>query len=235
MFFDRLSQLKAIRAFVALLRNPDATSRVFIIANALRNTKASQKVLNHLRATPQTARVLAERYQGPAPDLEALQRLPVGSLGYELVRHLRDCKLQVMFYPQLAVKDDFDYVEMRIRNTHDIWHTVTGIGVTAAEELGLQAFMLAQECSALAPVLIAGGLLRTLFWDDRADLAFSKVMEAIDHGWQLGRAAQPLLAQKWEQGWARPLADWQKELGLPATVGDPAARAPGPGSESAGA
>ncbi|QNI69489.1 hypothetical protein [Cyanobium sp. NS01] len=31
----------------------------------------------------------------------------------------------------------------------------------------------------------------------------------------LGYKAQPLLAQRWERGWTRPLASWRQAVGLP--------------------
>jgi len=34
----------------------------------------------------------------------------------------------------------------------------------------------------------------------------------------LGRVSAPLLAQRWEEGWDRPLADWREQLGVTALV-----------------
>jgi len=37
-------------------------------------------------------------------------------------------------------------------------------------------------------------------------------------GLELGRITAPLLAQRWEQGWDRPLADWREHLGIATLV-----------------
>jgi ubiquinone biosynthesis protein Coq4 len=37
-------------------------------------------------------------------------------------------------------------------------------------------------------------------------------------GLELGAACAPLLAQRWEEGWHRPLADWRERLGITALV-----------------
>jgi ubiquinone biosynthesis protein Coq4 len=39
-------------------------------------------------------------------------------------------------------------------------------------------------------------------------------LEAIAQGFQMGKAAKPLFAQKWEDGWEKPLSQWQAELNL---------------------
>ena len=50
------------------------------------------------------------------------------------------------------VGSDFDYVRAHLRETHDVWHPVTGFDTDVAGELGLQAFYLAQF---QAPLLAA--------------------------------------------------------------------------------
>ena len=42
---------------------------------------------------------------------------------------------------------------------------------------------------------------------------------AIAYGLELGASTtSPLLAQRWEEGWHRPLAEWREELGIAALV-----------------
>jgi ubiquinone biosynthesis protein Coq4 len=41
-----------------------------------------------------------------------------------------------------------------------------------------------------------------------------KLLEAIVQGFQMGKTAKPLFAQKWEEGWEKPLAQWQTELNI---------------------
>ena len=40
------------------------------------------------------------------------------------------------------------------------------------------------------------------------------VSEAIARGGAIGLQCAPFCAQRWEEGWDRPLADWRRELGL---------------------
>jgi ubiquinone biosynthesis protein Coq4 len=38
--------------------------------------------------------------------------------------------------------------------------------------------------------------------------------QAAAYGLELGRICAPLLAQRWEEGWDRPLAEWREQLGI---------------------
>ena len=39
-------------------------------------------------------------------------------------------------------------------------------------------------------------------------------MQQIFQGWKMGLKAKPLMAQKWEDHWEKPLAQWRSELGI---------------------
>jgi ubiquinone biosynthesis protein COQ4 len=110
------------------------------------------------------------------------------------------------------VVSDLDWVLMRMRQSHDIWHVVTGIGTDRVGEIALKAFELAQTWRPMAAVITCGGLLRYLLKDPEQ---MGAVLAAIGHGYQLGYRAQPLLAQRWECHWERPLSSWRQALGLP--------------------
>jgi len=44
------------------------------------------------------------------------------------------------------------------------------------------------------------------------------VGQAAAYGLELGRVCTPLLPQRWEEGWGRPLAEWREQLGITALV-----------------
>ena len=41
-----------------------------------------------------------------------------------------------------------------------------------------------------------------------------ELVETIRTGLQMGLEARPLFAQRWEEGWARPLVEWREALQL---------------------
>jgi ubiquinone biosynthesis protein COQ4 len=65
----------------------------------------------------------------------------------------------------------------------------------------------------MSAVLIAGGLLSTLF---KHPEQLDKLLEQIAIGYRLGVRAKPLFAKKWEENWERPLLDLRQELGIEA-------------------
>jgi ubiquinone biosynthesis protein COQ4 len=209
-----ITSLKAFVAFVKLLRDPNDLAQVFVISNRLRQSERMKELVQTLAQDAGCEAIIRERYQGPTPDLDELLKLPAGSLGHEFARHMKANQLDVVFYPIREVKDDLSYVDMRVLSTHDVWHTVTGIGVDVLGELSLQAFMLAQNATPLAVVFFAGAFIRHTLEGSSPGQPISGLMEALSNGWRLGRAARPLFAQRWEEGWARPLADWRLELGI---------------------
>jgi ubiquinone biosynthesis protein Coq4 len=99
----------------------------------------------------------------------------------------------------------------RLRETHDIVHVLTGFGIDGPGELGLQAFNLAQNRSPLAVMLIFGGMLNSL----QNDEPLEPLLSALARGFELGLQAPCVIAYRLEDGWDRPLADWQRQLGLP--------------------
>ncbi|HEY9626909.1 MAG TPA: Coq4 family protein [Coleofasciculaceae cyanobacterium] len=178
----------------------------------MRHTEASKMAVEYIKSKPEVAQVVAERYLAPRPDLDKLLQYPPESLGYAYASAMKAQNFDPEFYRKIAVEDDLSYILLRLRQSHDVWHTVTGMSTDATGEIGLQAFSLAQTHMPLAIVLIAGGLLKTLKHPAELD----RLLDRIAVGYKIGKQAKPFLAQKWEEGWEKPLAVWRSELGVEA-------------------
>ena len=208
---DFLSTLKGV---VTLLRDPAQTESVYDVEDGLRHTKATELAVEYVKSKPNVAALFQERYLAPAVNLEDLLRLPIESLGYSYAIYIKDSGFDPNFYRLLKVEDDRSYFLLRMRQTHDIWHIVAGFSTDVFGELGLKAFELAQTHRTMSAVLIAGGLLSTLFKHPE-DL--DKLLEQIAIGYRLGAKAKPFFAKKWEENWERPLLEWRQELGIEPT------------------
>jgi ubiquinone biosynthesis protein Coq4 len=194
-----------------MIRNPEGTESVFDIEDGLRNSAAMDTFLERVSCAPEVQELMAERYLAPPLDPEALVQLPVGSLGHAVAHHLLDHGFDPDYYRKVEGHSDLDWVLMRIRQSHDIWHVVTGLGIDREGEIALKAFELAQTWRPMAAVITCGGVLRYLFKDPNR---LGEVLSGIAQGYQLGLRAQPLLAQRWELGWERSLESWRRQLGL---------------------
>ena len=208
---DFLSTLKGV---VTLLRDPAQTDSVYDVEDGLRHTKATELAVEYVKSKPNVAALFQERYLAPAVNLEDLLKLPTESLGYSYAIYIKDSGFDPNFYRLLKVEDDISYFLLRMRQTHDIWHIVAGFSTDVFGELGLKAFELAQTHRTMSAVLIAGGLLSTLFKHPE-DL--DKLLEQIAIGYRLGAKAKPFFAKKWEENWERPLLEWRQELGIEPT------------------
>lgn len=208
---DFLSTLKGV---VTLLRDPAQTESVYDVEDGLRHTKATELAVEYVKSKPNVAALFQERYLAPAVNLEDLLKLPTESLGYSYAIYIKDSGFDPNFYRLLKVEDDISYFLLRMRQTHDIWHIVAGFSTDVFGELGLKAFELAQTHRTMSAVLIAGGLLSTLFKHPE-DL--DKLLEQIAIGYRLGAKAKPFFAKKWEENWERPLLEWRQELGIEPT------------------
>lgn len=202
--------LSGLQGFMAFVQDPNNTESVFDIADAMGRTEAQAAAVSYLKSIPEVAQMIEARYIAPVPDMQELLKLPKDSLGYVYSSHMTEANFDPEFYRKVVIQDDFTYIVLRMRQTHDIWHTVTGFGVDVAGEIGLQAFQLAQNRSPLAVMLMAGAILHTI----RANANLNELMQVIDRGYRMGLQAKPFLAQKWEEAWEKPLIEWRSQLGI---------------------
>lgn len=206
-----LHLLQVLKPFVTLLYGEDSLDTIGELSVALLKTPSFDLAAQHLQRDPAAAALIQERYLAPPHDLDALLQYPQDSLGYIYAAQMKAQGFDPDLYSHLKVDSDASYVEARLGQTHDIWHTVTGFKTSAIDEIGLQAFHLPQLPYPLATMLIANSLMASTFFEP-AELP--QLLNAIAQGWEMGKAAKCLFAQKWEQSWDKPLSQWQAELGI---------------------
>lgn len=203
--------LKATKAFLTLLIDDSGNlGAVGKLSTGLVNTHAFQVAVEAMKVKPEVAEIIAQRYMAPPHDLEALLQYPKDSLGYTYANSLKQSGFQTLA-AEVEIDSDTSYVENRWQQTHDIWHIITGFDTSEIGEIGLQAFYLAQFQLPLASMLIANALISiTLFQPE----VLSPLLGAIAKGWEMGQKAKPLIAQKWEEAWEKPVAVWRLELNV---------------------
>ena len=184
-------------------------------------TPAGVAALERLKADPAIAELIQERYWGHWPDLASLTSLPEDTLGYIYGHLMQQQGLQPLPPPVIPATADGDdaYILHRTRATHDLWHAVTGVPTTLAGETTILAIDTEQLRSPGYALLVAAALIH------RADIDAPEnnpgvidLGQAVSYGLELGRQSAPLLAQRWEEGWERPVSEWRDALGISTLV-----------------
>ena len=204
-----IQSLMTLKGVISLITNPNNTMSVYDIEDALIHEKPNQVSIAFVQEQPGIQQIIKERYLASEPDIEQLLKCSENSLGYRYASYLTASGFDPHFYRDLEIKDDVSYLLMRRRQTHDIWHIITGFGADVASELGLKAFELAQTRSPMSALLVAGGLVRTLF-ETPEDLGY--LLDRLAVGYRMGAKAKPFLAQKWEEDWQKSIEQWRSEL-----------------------
>ncbi len=197
--------------FYCQFQGQDEFGAIGQLSRALIRTEGQTRVVTALRADPTQAALIEARYLPPHHDPIAFLNYPQDSLGHAYGMHLQQAGMQADLYSDIAIVDDASYIEARLGQTHDLWHIVTGFGTSSIDEIGLQAFYLAQFPHPLAAMLIANALAGNALLEPEQ---LPELLAAIERGWQLGKRCHPLFAQRWEEAWDKPLVQWQSELGV---------------------
>lgn len=202
---------RAIRALGLVLANPERTDQVLefsIYANAGSLAQRSSRFFD----SPVGRRLYEERRTIDARtiDLDALLALPPDTLGHAYATFLRSRGLtpDVFEAPPEEVTDPrASYVVQRLRQTHDLWHVVTGHDTDPASEIALQAFTFAQT---RAPSSLLLAVLGTVRATPHKPLLIVDVARAFVRGARAERFA----VFPWEDHWATPLDEVRAMLGV---------------------
>jgi ubiquinone biosynthesis protein Coq4 len=192
-----------------LLLDPNRLDDVFVLERGTVDTAVNDRILATIAQDPRAARAIAERHRLERVDVDRLASLPEGTLGRTFADYLRARGLDPGAIPRLDAPDDEGYVRAHLYETHDIWHVVTGFDTDVAGEIGLQAFYSAQIDGALPRWLVMGGLLHSIMKqpDD-----WSRRLEAIARGWNLGKRSGALFGTHWDEMWTVPLGEVRTTL-----------------------
>ena len=211
----RLHPFKAMRAVRTLIATGD-TSQVFVIFRAMRG-KSGQRTFRRFSKSPVGQAVLRERRDllPILTDRARLRQLPAGSLGQIYLDFVESENLSAEGLVEASqswdndpMPPDVELFRRRMRELHDVTHTVTGYGRDQLGELCLLTFMYRQQGN-LGMLLIV-----IMAWNQLSKAARKAVYEA----WRNGRKARWLAGQDWETLLAHPLEDLRHDLAIPSPV-----------------
>jgi ubiquinone biosynthesis protein COQ4 len=211
---------RAREALERLFADPDDTQQVFVIISAL-SGHSPKRLLRRLAKDDSGARLLASK-SSVLPlllDRPYLRSLPEGSLGRAYLAFVEsegitaDGLIQASQVREEDADPGLEYLRGRMRDTHDLWHAVTGYKGDLIGEAALLAFTFMQTQNPGIGLIVATAFLRG------RELG---VRRQIIRGLLRGLRARWLVGFDWEHALARPLEDVRREL----RIGAPPAYVP---------
>ncbi len=202
---------RAAQALSALVRDPDDLPQVFALIESLAGT-APHRLLRRFQRSATGRTIIAEQ-RDIVPllsDREALRRLPVGSLAHAYLAFVEGEGITAEGLQAAAREGQrrkagpFTFVRNRMRDTHDLWHAVTGYRGDVLGELALLAFLAAQHWNTAVAAIVAAGLAKGWMVQGGTSL--------IREAWTRGRRAEWLPAQPWEELLPLPLSEVRERL-----------------------
>jgi len=136
-------------------------------------------------------------------DIDALGRLPEGSLGHDLYRMLVDNNFDAEVLDREVIglanlPPALRYVNTRILQMHDVWHLAAGYQTTSLHEIAISAFQLAQFGHNYSSMFLATVATMSCC---KTPAGFGLLMQNITEAWRHGRATPPLMSIHWESEW----------------------------------
>ncbi|MCA9658756.1 MAG: hypothetical protein KC486_10450 [Myxococcales bacterium] len=141
--------------------------------------------------------------QGRELDLEALAALPDGTLGHEFVRYF-DANGIEPFVSKYPVASDVDYLSKRYRETHDLFHVITGYGTDGEGEMELQAFVLGNLGLRQTVLILVFSIPQMLVGKSAAEMR--ALLRRIFAAYVRGRRSREMLSVRYENLWEQPVA-----------------------------
>ena len=209
----------ALRALRELIDNPEDTPRVFEIVRAL-GRPALKRGLRRFRTTEVGQRVLRDRVDliDTLRDRESLAAMPAGTLGrtyYDFIygESLSADGLVAASMEQgieaYNFKDpDLQRFGERMRDQHDLWHTVTQYGRDPFGELCLLAFTYAQTTNRGVGLIVVVGAFRAM-----RQLGPGSP-KAVWHAYRAGRHASWLPGEDWAANLRLPVDEVRRQLAI---------------------
>jgi ubiquinone biosynthesis protein COQ4 len=177
---------------------------------ASRDRHSLELVVQHLSQHPHCQLAFANRQSLGTIDLQALAQLPRNTLGYHYADYMLSHHLDHLVAPPAT--DEYEFIDTHMRETHDIWHVVTGSSIDMLGEIQLQGFCAAQlQLSRFWMALLTKNLLKSLVYDIEVADGY---LSALTHGWMMGKTAQPLFGINWTKLWDVPLSQVRASLDI---------------------
>ena len=212
---------RAAQAMAKLIADPEDTRQVFHIVEAL-SGNAHYRLFRRVQKTPEGRRLLDQRPSlvDLLEDRDALRRMPAGSLGRAYLEFVESEGVTAGGLVQASetgteppvrppeIAEDMEFLAHRMRDTHDVWHAVTGYRGDLIGEACLLAFTFTQTWNPGIGFIVAVGFVL----EGGRLGARGLILDGLRRGWR----ARFLPSVAWEELLPLPLTEVRQRLGVDA-------------------
>lgn len=228
----RMQPLVALRALKRLINDPQQTEQVFVVIRALAGNSVGAG-LARFKSLPLGQRVLANREHllDSLLDQKRLSEYPQGSLADAYLGFIRagnitaDGLVEASEQTSAAGEEVFESADHklysdRLRDQHDLWHTLVGYDRDELGEVCLLAFTYAQTRNrGIGAMALVGSIKLSEFYG-------RQVFSAVWRAYRDGKRADWLPGQDWRALLAQPIDTVREQLGVRPPVQYQALRQP---------
>ena len=207
---------RAARFAAALARvvwDSERTDEVVVGEEIACQAQLGYWVRSGIFANGEGADLLRDRAEIAHSDLDALRALPNETLGREFARFLdaEGISLAGLAQPTpYTPNDEESYLMKRVRQSHDLWHVLLGLGTAGHQEVLVHCFSVAQTGFPYSLLIISMGSLKHMLLEGR----WHTLTHETRRAYRTGREAAPLLTAYWERRWEQPLDQVRREFGI---------------------
>ncbi len=172
-------------------------------------------LLAAMHDTPEGRRLMTERLElsSDLVDYDRLRALPASTFGGAYARHLDENGITADYQAAATrhVDDpDIAYLMRRFRQTHDVWHTLLGLGIAGHEEVIIHSFSFGQLRLPVSALIMVFGTVKHIVLERRWGALRHSMLDA----YRAGREAAPLMPVYWEDLWDLPLETVRATYGI---------------------
>lgn len=204
---------RAGQALFRTLKDSSRTDEIVVAEEILAQAQLKYWVTSGLFDSDEAGDLLADRADFRDELLDTLRGLSSGSLGFEFARFLdaNALSLDALRQPTPYTSGDAEsYLMSRLRQCHDLWHTLVGVGTEGHEEVLVHCFSIAQTGLPYSTVIIGLGSIKHMMLEGR----WSCLSKETRKAYHSGRDAKSILAAYWERRWDQPINDVRREFGI---------------------
>ncbi len=199
-----------------VLRDSERTEDIIVAEELIAQSRLRQMARDNIFSHTEEGRAMyRDRPMLVDTNLDELRELDAETLGGAFVRFLDRNKLdyEITRIPTPYTDgEDEQYLLSRLRQSHDLWHTLIGVGTRGHEEVLVHAFSLGQTQLASSALIVFLGGIKHMVLERR----WKVLHPGIKRAFVSGKRSAPLLPVYWERYWAEPLASVRERYNIAA-------------------